>query len=47
MFERDPLELIRYAETECHEWFDANSKTSDETQPVNQTSNILCRTFVW
>lgn len=27
-------------ETECHAWFDTNSKTSDETQTIHQTSNI-------
>nr|VDC97311.1 unnamed protein product [Brassica oleracea] len=32
---RDPLELIRHAESEFWAWFDANSKTSDETQPRN------------
>ena len=32
--------MIRKAESELGAWFDANSKTSDETQPVHQIKNI-------
>ena len=33
---RDPLELVRYAESECQAWFDAN----EVVQPVVQDNNI-------
>ncbi|CAG7869862.1 unnamed protein product, partial [Brassica rapa] len=32
---RDPLELIRHAESKFWAWFDANPKTLDETQPMD------------
>ena len=33
---RDPLELVRHAESECQTWFDANAVV----QPVVQDNNI-------
>ena len=33
--DRDPLELVRHAESECQAWFDAN----EVVQPVVQDSN--------
>lgn len=37
---RDPLELIRHVDSEFWAWFDANSKTSDETRPAHKIKNI-------
>lgn len=34
---RDPLELIRDAEGECHAWFATNSKTTYENTTLHQT----------
>ncbi|XP_048635034.1 uncharacterized protein LOC125608643 [Brassica napus] len=35
--DRDPLELVRYAESECQAWFDAN----EVVQPVVQENNVV------
>ena len=42
--DRDPLELVRYAESECHAWYSARDtvpvppqvKTNEETQALSQ-----------
>ncbi|KAL0690325.1 hypothetical protein Bca4012_090003 [Brassica carinata] len=41
---REPLELIRHAQSECHTWFNVNSKGSEEPHPIKQTRNTqaLC-----
>lgn len=37
--DRDPLELVRYAESECQTWFNANETipTSPEENPSEKT----------
>ena len=35
--DRDPLELVRYAESECQAWFDAN----EVVQPGVQENNVV------
>lgn len=37
---RDPLELIKHAQSECNAWFDANSKISEKTEAIHQTRII-------
>lgn len=41
---RDPQERVRHDHSECHVWFDVNSKNSDDACPQNQTRNTqsLC-----
>ena len=34
--DRDPLELVRHAESECRAWFDANDMVQSVVQPVVQ-----------
>ena len=36
---RDPLEPIRHAQSECHAYFQMNSKTNDDAHPPHQTHN--------
>ncbi|XP_048608961.1 uncharacterized protein LOC125584486 [Brassica napus] len=37
--DRDPLELVRYAETECQAWFNANERIPQVVQPNNNEEN--------
>ena len=37
---REPEELIRYAQSECNAWFDANRNESDDTDPPQHIGDI-------
>ena len=52
--DRDPMELVRYAESECQAWFDANKMTpptihersSDQSQVI-RLSNVCLIDGSW
>uniref|UniRef100_A0A0D3D7P3 Reverse transcriptase zinc-binding domain-containing protein n=1 Tax=Brassica oleracea var. oleracea TaxID=109376 RepID=A0A0D3D7P3_BRAOL len=41
--DRDPLELVRHAESECHAWFEANEVVQAVTQDtINEEPQAVC-----
>ena len=40
--DRDPLELVRYAESECHAWFSANEMVPPVVANNSEENQVLC-----
>ncbi|XP_013624943.1 PREDICTED: uncharacterized protein LOC106331160 [Brassica oleracea var. oleracea] len=41
--DRDPIELVRYAESECQAWFNANERAPGTPQELqNEESQVIC-----
>lgn len=46
--ERDTLELIRHAQSECNAWFEEKSRTNNEKLPNHMTIKPCAyKVFVW